>query len=137
MPSLATIKLIGLAIGIAIVVGLAIAYRDSLIEKGKNIIYAEDNAALVLAQKKQIENDTALVRDQKVYIDHLESAGGTVKEKIRYVQGPCIKDGADDPRLGDTVDFLRGEQAPDSIPPQGGPAPDRKMRPPRAAAPAR
>ncbi len=45
MPSLATLKLIGIAVGIAVVLGLLASYRHSLIEMGKNIVYAEDNAA--------------------------------------------------------------------------------------------
>ena len=82
---------------------------------------------MVKAQKEQMAKDAVLVRDQKAYIDSLESRGVEVKERIRVVQAPCVKDGADDPRLGDTVDFLRSRSANNNSAAPGGPPPKGTM----------
>lgn len=134
MGILSWLKIGGIAVALIAIAAGALAYRHELIEKGKNIVYAEDNAALVKAQKAQIENDAKLVVDQKIYIDHLESKGEVIKENIRYVQAPCVKDGADDPRLGDVVDWLRRGKPADSLQAPGGPSPQREVPPPRLPA---
>lgn len=134
MFGISTARLVIYGIIAAIVLGGAFMLRHELIEKGKNLVYAEDNAALVKAQKAQIENDGKLVVDQKAYIDHLESKGEVVKENIRYVQAPCVKDGADDPRLGDVVDWLRRDKSANSVQAPGGPAAKGAVPPPRLPA---
>lgn len=124
MPWLTVIKLVGVGLLVLLVVGGAWMLRDELIAKGENIIKAQDNAALVRDQREQAKRDAVLIASQNSYINDLQSAGSVVKEKIRVVQGPCVKDGTDDPRLGDLSDWMRGRPgynlpAPGGPPPQG------------------
>ena len=107
MGWLQVLKIGGVALLLILVAGGAYALRHELIEKGKNIVYAQDNAARVKAQQDQMRRDALLVTAQNEYINQLQNSGIEVKEKIRVVQGPCVKDGTDDPRLGDTIDWLR------------------------------
>ncbi len=97
--------------------------RDSLIEKGENIIKAQDNAALVKAQQEQSARDAVLIRAQNEYINDLQSSGQTVKERIRVVQAPCANDGLGDPRLGDTLDWVRKQLQGGGGPANGGAKP--------------
>lgn len=120
MFGISVTRLVVYGIITAAVIGVLFMLRHELIEKGKNLVYAEDNAALVKAQQKQTADDAERLKAQGVYIEHLESQGTQIKEKIRYVQAPCIGDGAADPRLGDVVDWLRGRPAPGAVSPLGG-----------------
>ena len=124
-------KLVGGGLIVLIVGVLLWTVREELIQKGENIIKAQDNAALVKAQKDQIANDARLVSQQKEYIAELQASGTQIKERIRVVAAPCAKDGADDPRLRDTVDWLRGRGTPNSLPAGGGPAAQGTVPPPR------
>lgn len=121
MNPLAIAKFVGIGLFVALVVGGAFMLRHELIEKGKNLVYAEDNAALVKAQKEQIANDARLVEEQKHYIADLQRSGVQVKETIRVVQAPCKNDGRGDPRLDDTADWVRGRLTGDRFP-----SPDRR-----------
>lgn len=112
--SATAIKLIVVGIVIAILIGLFIKYRDSLIQMGKNVVYAEDNAARVEAQDKQIKDDANRVVALNAFIDQLQIDGSQIKEKIRVVQGPCTKDGADDVRLREFNQWLRTRPAYDN-----------------------
>lgn len=117
--SLATLKIIGVAILIALLAGGAWMLRDELIAKGENIIKAQDNAALVKAQKDQTARDAVLIASQNAYINDLQNAGTAVKEKIRVVQAPCTGDGAGDPRLGIFNDWMRSRPGNSGAPSSG------------------
>lgn len=125
MLGISTLRLVVYGIIAAVVLGGAWMLRDELIDKGKNLVYAQDNAAILKAQKQQAADDAQRLKAQAVYIEHLEASAATVKEKIRVVQVPssaCKDDGRSDPRLGDTVDWLRSSRS-------SGPmaAPDRQL----------
>lgn len=92
----------------AVVIGVLFMLRHELIEKGRNLVYAEDNAARVKAQDEQAVRDKTLIAAQNSYIVDLQNSGQTVKERIRVVQAPCDKDGLGDPRLDDAADWVRG-----------------------------
>lgn len=119
----------------AIVLGGAFMLRHELIEKGKNLVYAQDNAARVKAQDEQAARDAVLIASQNGYINDLQNQGVQIKEKIRVVQGPCIKDGTDDPRLGDLSDWLRARPSRNSGTADSGRPPQGAM--PASVAPAR
>lgn len=114
------VKAAAIGIVVLIVVGMAWMLRNELIEKGENIIKAQDNAALVKAQQEQTARDAVLIASQNSYINDLQNAGTAVKEKIRVVQAPCTGDGAGDPRLGIFNDWMRS-RAGDSGAANGGP----------------
>ena len=126
MGALTILKFVGIGLLVLLVVGGAYMLRHELIEKGKAIVYAQDNAARVKAQDEQTARDALLITAQNSYINDLQNQGVQIKEKIRVVQGPCIKDGTDDPRLGDLSDWLRSRPPRDygeanrGRPPQGG-----------------
>lgn len=113
---------IGLAV-VAISIG-ALAYRHELIEKGKNLVYAEDNAARVKAQEKQIADDAQRVADLQEKTRQLGSQGRQIKKEIQLVQGPCVKDGADDARLKQLNDWLQSRPPYDSRSPGDRRAPE-------------
>lgn len=123
MFGISTARLIIYGIVAAIVLGGAFMLRHELIEKGKNIVYAQDNAARLKAQEEQAKRDALLIASQNSYIVDLQNSGSTVKEKIRVVQAPCDKDGLGDPRLGLFNDWLQLRRAGDNGAPNGGPAP--------------
>lgn len=108
--SLTAIKFIAAGIVVAAIIAVAVAYRHELIEKGKNIVYAEDNAARVKAQEKQIADDAQRVEDLQEQARKLSAQGRQVKvelrDQIKYVQTTCPKDGAGDPRLKQFNDWL-------------------------------
>jgi hypothetical protein len=127
MPSLTALKFIGVGILVLLVVGGAWMLRDELIDKGMNLVKAQDNAALVKAQADQAKSDALRIAAQNDYINLLQSSGNSVKEKIRVVPSQtCLDDGRSDPRVGDTVDWLRGGSA-DSVAPDGRPQPQAAM----------
>ncbi len=134
MPSIAVLKIIGVGILVLIIAGGAWMLRDELIEKGKNLVYAQDNAAIVKAQQQQTKDDAERLKGQAVYIEHLEAQGTQIKEKIRYVQAPCVGDGTTDSRLGDVVDWLRGRPAPGAISPSSGQPAQGNVPPPKLPA---
>lgn len=101
------LKIAGIGIAVVAIVAGALAYRHELIEKGKNIVYAQDNAARVKAQDKQIADDAERVADLEERARKLSALGRQVKKEIERVPGPCIKDGADDPRLQQFDQWLR------------------------------
>lgn len=121
------------AVLVALLVVGAILYtvRAELIEKGKNIVYAEDNAARVKAQEEQAVRDRATLDSQRKYIERLELSGVQIKEQIRVVQAPCDKDGLGDPRLGLFDDWMRARRAGDNGAPNGGPPPQGAVPAPR------
>jgi hypothetical protein len=107
-------KLVGGGLIVAIVVGGAFMLRHELIEKGKNIVYAQDNAARLKAQDEQIAGDQLRIEDLQEANRRRVLEGSTIKETIRVVQGPCTKDGADDARLKQFHDWLRTRPPYDS-----------------------
>ncbi len=114
MGWLTILKFVGIGLVVALVAGGAWMLRNELIEKGKNIVYAQDNAARLKAQDEQTARDKVLIDAQNNYINDLQNQGVQIKEKIRVVQGPCTKDGTDDPRLGDLSDWLRSRPPRDN-----------------------
>jgi hypothetical protein len=134
MPAIPSAVKIGAVLVVLLIVGAILwAVRAELIDKGENIIKAQDNAALVKAQQDQAKRDAVLIASQNAYINDLQNAGTAVKEKIRVVQAPCVGDGRDDPRLGDTVDWLRAIPA-GGISATGGSQPQTAVPPPRLPA---
>lgn len=123
------VKAAAIGIVVLIVVGMAWMLRNELIEKGENIIKAQDNAALVKAQQEQTARDAVLIASQNSYINDLQNAGTAVKEKIRVVQAPCTGDGAGDPRLGILNDWLQ-QRAGGGGAPNSGPASQGTVRAP-------
>lgn len=115
---------IGAVLAVVLAVGAVLwTVRNELIAKGKNIVYAQDNAALVEQQKKQASDDAERIKSQGVYIEHLESQGTQFKETIKYVQVPataCKDDGATDPRLGSFGEWLQLRSKNDSGAAPGG-----------------
>lgn len=126
MFGISVTRLIIYGIIAAAVIGVLFMLRHELIEKGKNLVYAEDNAARVKAQEKQTADDAVRIRDQQKAIADLTNSGNTVKERIKYVQGPCKNDGSDDPRLGMFDEWLRGRSG-DNGAAGGGPPPKGTM----------
>lgn len=120
MFGISTARLVIYGIVAIVVLGGAFMLRHELIEKGKAIVYAEDNAARVKAQEDQIRRDAATVDSQRKYIERLELSGVQIKETIRVVQGPCKDDGAGDPRFGLFNEWLKLRRQGDN-----GTAPDR------------
>ncbi len=112
------LKIGGILVVLLVVGSVLYTVRAALIEKGENIIKAQDNAALVKANAEQMARDKILVEHQNAYINDLQNQGVQIKEKIRYVQAPCDKDGLGDPRLGLFDEWVRSrrsnnnEQAP-------------------------
>ena len=99
---------VGAILVVLLIVGAVLwTVRAELIDKGENIVKAQDNAALVKAQADQARRDAVLIASQNSYINDLQNAGTAVKEKIRVVQAPCTGDGAGDPRLGIFDDWMR------------------------------
>lgn len=114
MGWLSIAKFVGIGLVVALVAAGALAYRHELIEKGKNIIYAEDNAARVKAQEKQIADDAQRVADLQEQARKLGAAGRQIKKEIHLVKGSCPNDGAGDPRLKQFNDWLRSRPPYDS-----------------------
>ncbi len=116
MPfAIPSILKIGAIVVVLFVVGAVLwTVRAALIEKGMNIIKAEDNAALVKANAEQMARDKILVEHQNAYINDLQNQGVQIKEKIRYVQAPCDKDGLGDPRLGLFDEWVRSRRQGDN-----------------------
>lgn len=114
MNPLTIAKLVGIGLVVALVTGGAFMLRHELIEKGKNIVYAEDNAARVKAQEKQIADDAQRVADLQEQARRLSAAGRQIKKEIQRVPAPCIKDGADDARLQQFDQWLRSRPPHDS-----------------------
>lgn len=112
----AAIKGIVVGVGVLAIAAGALAYRHELIEKGKNIVYAQDNAARVKAQEKQIADDAERVADLQEQARKLGAAGRQIKKEIHLVQGSCPNDGAGDPRLKQFNDWLRSRPPYDSRP---------------------
>lgn len=137
MNPLTIAKFVGIGLLVALVLGGAFMLRHELIEKGKNLVYAQDNAALLKAQKEQAARDALLIASQNSYINDLQNSGSTVKEKIRVVQAPCTNDGRGDPRLDDTADWVRGRLAADPLQAPGEPQPKAAMPTPLAPAASR
>jgi hypothetical protein len=113
------VKVAGACAVVAIISVVLFDLRHELIEKGKNIVYAQDYAETIKAQKEQAKKDAKLIEDQTSYIIALENSKTTVKEKVRVVQAPCDKDGRGDPRLDDAADWVRNRL----LPPGPGQAP--------------
>lgn len=134
-PFLTLAKYAGFGLLILLVLGGAFMLRDELIEKGMNIVKAQDNAALVKAQQEQATRDAVLIASQNAYINDLQNSSANVKERIRVVQAPCKDDGAGDPRVRDTVDWLRGKLTPRGVAPDSGPQPKDPVRPPGSPIP--
>lgn len=137
MSWLTILKFVGIGVVVLLILGGAWMLRNELIEKGKNIVYAQDNAALVKAQKEQATRDAILIASQTSYINDLQNAGTVVKEKIRVVQAPCVNDGRGDPRLDDTADWVRGRLTADPFQTPGGPQPKAAMPTPITPTPKR
>lgn len=134
MGWLTVAKIGGVLIALLVVGGILWTVRAELIAKGENIIKAQDLAATVKAQEEQKKRDDLLIASQNTYIVDLQNQGAVVKEKIRVVQAPCVKDGADDPRLGDVVDWLRSRPAPGGSATDSGRPAEGGMPPPRLPA---
>lgn len=128
MGWLTILKFVGIGLVVALVLGGAWMLRDELIAKGKNIVYAQDNAARVRAQDEQIAGDAQRVADLQENNRKLAAAGKTIKKEIQLVAGPCTNDGAGDPRLKLFDDWLQRRPPYDSRSPG-----DR--RPPETALP--
>ena len=128
MNPLTIAKFVGIGLVVALVAAGAFMLRHELIEKGKNYVYAQDNAARVKAQEKQIADDTQRVADLQEQARRLASQGRQIKKEIHLVQGPCANDGAGDPRLKQFNDWLLSRP-----PTNSGPADNR--RPPETAVP--
>lgn len=123
MFGISTARLVIYGIVAAVVLAGAFMLRHELIEKGKNIVYAEDNAARVKAQDEQSARDRATLDSQRKYIERLELSGVQIKETIRVVQGPCKDDGVGDPRFGLFNEWLKlRRQQGDNGPPPDRPA---------------
>ncbi len=125
MPfAIPSILKIGAIVVVLFVVGAVLwTVRAALIEKGENIIKAQDNAALVKANAEQMKRDAILVEHQNAYINDLQNQGVRIKETIRVVQGPCKDDGLGDARLKLFDEWVRSRRgAGDNGPAGSGPA---------------
>lgn len=107
MAPIAIAKLVGGVAAIALVGGLLWMVRDALIEKGMNIVQAQNNAAIVKAQAEQESKDKVTINQQRKYIERLEESGVKIVQQVRNVPGPCTNDGRGDTRLDAISDWVR------------------------------
>ncbi len=116
------LKIGGILVVLLIVGSILYTVRAALIEKGENIIKAQDNAALVKANAEQMARDKILVDHQNAYIVDLQNQGVKIKETIRVVQGPCKDDGLGDARLKLFDEWVRSRRQGDNSPAPSGSA---------------
>lgn len=121
MAPLAIAKLVGGVAAIVVIGGILWTVRDSLIDKGMNIVYAQNNAAILKAQADQTSKDKATLDQQRKYIERLELSGVQIKETVRETQAPCKGDGVGDPRLDAVGDWVRDALSSGPGSTQGGP----------------
>ncbi len=126
MFALPTMLKVGAVVVVLLVVGALLwTVRNELIAKGRALVEAEDNAALVKAQAEQKKRDDLLIASQNTYIADLQNQGERIKETIRYVTVPataCKDDGRTDPRLGQFNEWLRSRGADNNGQAAGRPA---------------